>query len=67
LKRRVYGVPFAPAIVVVMTEGKGTPTAKQEKEAQQSKPWPLRERWGKTNWDWLQLGLQLVGVLAIPL
>lgn len=27
----------------------------QEKEVYQSKPWPLRERWGKTNWDWLQL------------
>jgi len=53
-------VPFA--IVVVMAEGKDTPTSEQEKEVRQSKPWTLKEFWGKPVWDWLQL----LGVLAIP-
>jgi uncharacterized protein YjbI with pentapeptide repeats len=53
-------MPFA--IVVVMAEGKGTPTSEQEKEARQSKPWTFKEFWGKPVWDWLQL----LGVLAIP-
>jgi uncharacterized protein YjbI with pentapeptide repeats len=51
-----------------MAEGKGTPTTpKQEKEAQQSKPWTLKEWWGKSVWEWMQLFLQLFGALAIPL
>jgi len=48
-----------------MAEGKGTPTSEQEKEAQQSKPWMLRELGGKSVWDWLQLlivPLALVGI-----
>ena len=38
-----------------MSEGKGTPTPNQEKEARQSKAWALREFGGKAIWDWLQL------------
>jgi hypothetical protein len=42
-----------------MAEEKGNEAARRN-EAR--KPWTLRERWGKTVWDWLQL----FGVLAIP-
>jgi hypothetical protein len=45
---------------MVMAKGKGTPTAAQEKEAQQSKAWTLKEFVGKPVWDWLQL-------LVVPL
>jgi hypothetical protein len=39
-----------------MAKGKGTPTTpKQEKEAQQSKPWTLKEFGGKPIWEWMQL------------
>ena len=49
-----------------MAEGKGTPTPKQGAEARQSKPWTLKELWGKPVWDWTQLGLQILGALLIP-
>jgi hypothetical protein len=40
----------------MMAKGKGTPTTpKQEKEAQQSKAWTLKEFGGKPVWDWMQL------------
>jgi hypothetical protein len=43
-----------------MAEGKGTlTTPKQEKEAQQSKPWTLKEFGGKPVWEWMQLLHQL--------
>jgi hypothetical protein len=45
---------------MLMAKGKGTPTAAQEKEAQQSKAWTLKEFVGKPVWDWLQL-------LVVPL
>jgi uncharacterized protein YjbI with pentapeptide repeats len=55
------------AIVVVMAEGKGTPTPKQGAEARQSKPWTLKEVAGKTVWDWFQLGLQIFSTLVVVL
>jgi hypothetical protein len=57
--------------MVGMTEGKGTPTPEQEKEAptqsqvSQSKPWTLKEYAGKTVWDWLQLLIVPVMILLI--
>jgi uncharacterized protein YjbI with pentapeptide repeats len=49
-----------------MAQGKGTSAPQQDKEARQSKPWTLRERWGKPNWDWMQLGVQILGALLFP-
>jgi uncharacterized protein YjbI with pentapeptide repeats len=52
-----------------MAEGKGTPTTpKQEKEAQHSKPWTLKEFGGKPVWEWMQLlivplALAVIGLL----
>jgi uncharacterized protein YjbI with pentapeptide repeats len=52
-----------------MAEGKGTlATPKQEKEAQQSKPWTLKEVGGKPVWEWMQLlivplALAVIGLL----
>ena len=57
--------------MVGMTEGKGTLTPEQEKEAptqsqvSQSKPWTLKEYAGKTVWDWLQLLIVPVMLLLI--
>jgi uncharacterized protein YjbI with pentapeptide repeats len=39
----------------------------QGKEARRSKPWTQKERQGKTNWDWMQLGLQIYAAILIPL
>jgi hypothetical protein len=54
---------------MVMAKGKDTPTTpKQEKEAQQSKPWTLKEFGGKPVWEWMQLlivplALAVIGLL----
>lgn len=44
-------------------------TAKQAKSPQeepgQAKPWTLRESWGKTNWDWMELLIVPVAILLI--
>ena len=55
------------AIVVVMAEGRGTPTSEQKKEPDKRPPW-----W-KRLWEWTEFGkksgwnwLELLSALAIP-
>jgi uncharacterized protein YjbI with pentapeptide repeats len=49
-----------------MAKGKGTPsTPKQEMEARHSKPWTLKEFWGKPAWDWMELLIVPVMLLLI--
>jgi uncharacterized protein YjbI with pentapeptide repeats len=48
-----------------MARGKGTSAPQQDKEARQSKPWTLKERWGKTYWDWMDLLLVPILILIL--
>jgi hypothetical protein len=52
---------------MVMAKGKDTPTAEQEKEARQRKPWTLKELGGKPVWDWMQLLIVPLALAAIGL